>query len=67
MDYKQINIKYYVDTVNIQSDDFDYCSISKSHHGIQVNENLKYNEENIINKCDEISKLIYELREFLND
>ncbi len=65
MGYKQINIKYYIDTINIISDDFDYCSISKSHHGIQVNENLKEQEENIKNKCDEISKLVYELRDMI--
>ena len=65
MDYEKINIDYYIESVNIKHKDFDYISLCKSHSGIQINECLKDKELHIREKCDEISKLVYELREIL--
>ena len=65
MDYKQIKANYYIDSVSIESDDFHYVRLTKTHNGIQINENLKEREDLILKKCDEISELMFELRELL--
>lgn len=65
MDYYNIKANYYIDSVSIEADDFEYIAICKTHDGIQIDESLKDKEEIIIKKCREIKKLMFELREIV--
>lgn len=65
MDLQQIIATHYIGTVQIISDDFDYVRLCETHHGIQVNENLKECENEILNLCGEISDKMFKLKELI--
>jgi len=65
MDYKKIDIKYYIESVDISTDEFHYIALCRTHSGIQVNKEVKDIENDILAKCDEISKAVFELRDML--
>ena len=65
MDLQQIKATHYIGLVQIISDDFDYIRLCETHHGIQVNENLKEYEIDIISICDEISDNMFKLKQII--
>ena len=65
MDMQQIKAVYYIGSVQITSDDFDCIRLCESHHGIQINENLKEDEESILKICDEISNSMFKLKKII--
>ena len=66
MDLQKIEATHYIGSVQITSDDFDYVRLCTSHHGIQVNENLKDYEEELLEICGDISDKMYKLKELIN-
>ena len=65
MDLQQITATHYIGSVQIVSDDFDYIRLCETHHGIQINENLKECENDILKICDEISNNMFKLKEII--
>lgn len=65
MDLQQITATHYIGSVQIVSDDFDYVRLYETHHGIQVSENLKEYENEILNLCGEISDNMFKLKEII--